>query len=335
MNLPAALYAVRWLVRDTFRQARAGGIFWVMLAVSALCIVFCLSVSIDGGDPVAPLAPGEFKERLPPHDPQVKDRVGIHDGVDIMQTELVLGFGAFRIPFHTYRQKLVHFIQLLLAGGVADAAGILLTLIWTAGFLPTFLEPSQASVLLAKPVPRWTLLLGKYVGVLAFVLVQAVVFVGGTWMALGLRTGIWDAEYLWAVPMLLLHFSVFFSFSVLLAVCTRSTVVCVFGSILFWLLCWGMNFGRHASLSLTSGAGATQSFSWAVEAGYWLLPKPADMGMMLFEALRAHEYFGQALDAAALREAGLFHPDLSVLSSLAFAAAILAMAAHEFNKTDY
>src|SRR5262249_29956278 len=47
MNLPAAIYAVRWLVRDTFRQALASRIFWVMLAVSGLCILACLSVRIQ------------------------------------------------------------------------------------------------------------------------------------------------------------------------------------------------------------------------------------------------------------------------------------------------
>ena len=35
----------------------------------------------------------------------------------------------------------VHFVQTWLAGWIADTAGILLALLWTAGFLPTFLEP--------------------------------------------------------------------------------------------------------------------------------------------------------------------------------------------------
>ena len=59
--------------------------------------------------------------------------------------------------------------ELILAGGIAGTFGLLLTLVWTAGFVPTFLDPSAASVLLAKPSPRWQLLLGKYFGVLAFV----------------------------------------------------------------------------------------------------------------------------------------------------------------------
>ena len=114
---------------------------------------------------------------------------------------------------------------------MADTLGLLLTLIWTAGFLPGFLDGRSISVLLAKPAPRWLLLAGKYVGVLAFVLFHATLFVGGTWLAIGCERAFGMPTYLYAIPLLLLHFAVFFSVSLLLAVLTRSTVVCVFGSI--------------------------------------------------------------------------------------------------------
>ena len=75
----------------------------------------------------------------------------------------------FPFPVSRERSDAVHFLELLLAGGIAGTLGLLLALVWTAGFVPTFLEPSAASVLLAKPVARWQLLLGKYLGVLTFV----------------------------------------------------------------------------------------------------------------------------------------------------------------------
>ena len=104
--------------------------------------------------------------------------------------------------------------------------------------------------------------------------------VGGTYLALGISTGVWDVVYLLCVPMLLLHFAIFYSFSTLLAVCTRSTVACVFGSILFWFLCWGMNFGRHAMVAVAADApGVSTGMHASVEVGYWVLPKPADMGI--------------------------------------------------------
>jgi ABC-type transport system involved in multi-copper enzyme maturation permease subunit len=332
MSLPAALFAIRWLIRDTFLQAMASGIFWLMLVVSGLCILFCLSVHVQGDTPLQ--TPGELPSFINPRDPAAKDPSQLK-GVDIISGELSFLFGAIRVPISRDARSDVRFLQLLLAGGVADVTGLLLALIWTAGFLPTFLDPSAASVLLAKPVPRWSLLIGKYLGVLSFVLFQAVVFIGGTWLALGLRTGIWEGTYWLAVPILLLHFAIFFSFSTFLAVLTRSTVVCVFGSILFWLMCWGMNFGRHAVIAAADQDAATAAMQRTVEIAYWILPKPADMGIFMYNALDAGHYFSQALAFQTVQKQGAFHPELSLLASLAFTAVLLGLSAYQLQTTDY
>ena len=91
---------------------------------------------------------------------------------------------------------------MVLAAGVAGTAGVFLALVWTAGFLPGFLAPRARRSMLAKPVSRRWLFLGKYVGVLAFVFVQTTVLIGGTWLALGARTGVWSTAYLWCIPLL-------------------------------------------------------------------------------------------------------------------------------------
>jgi ABC-type transport system involved in multi-copper enzyme maturation permease subunit len=224
---------------------------------------------------------------------------------------------------------------LILAGGIADAAGVLLALIWTAGFLPSFLEPGAASVLLAKPAPRWSLLAGKYVGVLTFVGCQTILFVGGTWLALGLRTGIWDMAYLVCIPLLMLHFSIFYSVSALIAVSTRSTVACVIGSLLFWMLCWGMNYGRHSVVAIPDLQQMPGSLAWIVEAGYWLLPKPADLGLLLFDALDAGRHFGKVTTLEAVQARGGFYPGWSIASSLVFMIVMLGLAGREFLRADY
>ncbi len=46
MNGRSNFATVTQLIRDTFRQAWASGIFWMMLAVTAICVLLCLSVSI-------------------------------------------------------------------------------------------------------------------------------------------------------------------------------------------------------------------------------------------------------------------------------------------------
>ncbi|HEY1786221.1 MAG TPA: hypothetical protein VGG30_11750 [Pirellulales bacterium] len=336
MTRSATLRTFVWLARDTFRQARAGGILWILLAISALATVVCASASIEGDVPLA--APGETPDFLPRSDRDASDTAKLKaSGVVVASGDLRLAFGMIRIPLNRDSKSAVHFLELVLAGGVADTLGLLLTLIWTAGFLPGFLDTRAITVLLAKPVPRWLLLSGKYFGVLAFVFGYATLFVVGTWLAIGLRTGIWDAAYLYTIVLLVLHFAMFFSVSTLLAVCFRNTVVCVFGSIVFWLLAWSINYGRHA-LVVASDALTPDGFSsrmtWLTDLVYWVLPKPADMSLLLSHSLSADAHFSQLFDFAKLSASG-FSITLSIASSLLFTLAVLIASARRLAATDY
>ncbi len=337
MNLPAALLAIGWMIRDTIRQSLASRLFWAMLVLSSICILFCLSVEVKEV-PRLPLAPGETPYAVPKSDQQVK-KLGtagaVNEGVDIIGgDELSLGFGAFKISTNRGKEDSVRFLQVWLAGLLAGTAGIFLAIIWTAGFLPSFLDPNHATVLLAKPVPRWSLLLGKMLGVLVFVFLQSTFFVLGTWMALGIGTGVFDARYLLAIPILLLHFAVFYSFSAMLAVWTRSTVVCVFGTLLFWVLCWGMNFGRHAMIA-HEPVGMSEGSRFLVEVGYWVLPKPADLNVVLDDALETRGFAAGVPEIASAQAKGRLNLPLSVLASLLFAGAMFGIAAYELRKAEY
>jgi hypothetical protein len=330
------IVATLWLVRDTFRQSISHGIFWVLLIISALSIAICLSISVSGPSTMAQGDEGpDFISR---HDEDAGNAKKLENsGVRVADGSLTLAFGAIRVPLARDTRQAIHFVELVLAGGVADTLGLLLTLIWTAGFLPSFLDGSSVRVLLAKPAPRWVLLLGKFAGVLAFVLFNSILFVGGTWLAIGLRTGFWDPTYLLSIPLLLLHFSIFFGFSVLLAVCTGNTVVCVFGSLVFWAVCWSMNFGRHAFITSTDLLSTSLQSSYVgglIDFGYWVLPKPADMGLLLFNSMGAADHFGASFDLAALQAHG-FSMVLSVVSSIAFAVVVLFASARKFQTADY
>jgi ABC-type transport system involved in multi-copper enzyme maturation permease subunit len=284
------------------------------------------------------LAPGEGKFVIPKDDPKYKQLgpEGVRgEGVDVLGgDELSLGFGAFQLNPRRGKEDSVRFLQVWLAGLAAGTAGIFLAIIWTAGFLPTFLDPNHATVLLAKPVPRWSLLLGKTLGVLVFVFLQAVFFVGGTWLALGIVTGVFDARYLFAIPVLLLHFAVFYSFSAMLAVWTRSTVVCVFGTLLFWVLCWGMNFGRHAVVA-HDPAGLSSGSRFMVEVGYWTLPKPGDLNVIFDDALESEAFAGGVPEFALARSKGKINLFMSALASVLFAVAMFGVAAYEFRNAEY
>jgi ABC-type transport system involved in multi-copper enzyme maturation permease subunit len=296
-----ALKTIRWLVRDTLYQSLSSGVFVFSIAVIAIATAFCLTARVAGDE---------------------SERLELASGL----VDFSAGQG---LP------SAVHAVEAFLAAGVADVGGLLLALLWTAGFLPGFLEPAAASVLLAKPAPRWLLFAGKTLGVLAFVGLQAVLFVGGSWVALGVRTNVWDAAYLLCIPLLLLHFAVFFSFSALLAVATRSSTVCVFGSVLFWLMCWGLNFGRHVTHVVSDLPGVSSMLSVTTEIAYWVLPKPLDFQLMLADGLQPDAVFARLVSTANLADAGVWHPLASAAASASAGLVLFVLAAYEFVSADY
>jgi ABC-type transport system involved in multi-copper enzyme maturation permease subunit len=366
MDAHLGFAALRQLIRDTFRQARASGIFWTLLAVTGVCVAFCAGVSVSGdvaiGSRTEPelFLPGASPRLLVPSVVQVlaathplevltgvtagskvwyafdvNPDLARREGVETLQGRLTLAFGAWTVRVGRDRADVVRYLQLLLAWGVADTLGLLLALVWTAGFVPSFLDPHVASVLLAKPVPRWQLLIGKCLGVVSFVAVQIVLLIGLTWLTLGLRTWVWDMTYLWCIPLILLHFAIFYSFSVLIAVVTRSTVACVLGSVLFWLLAWGMNYGRVMALGMPE-AQALPTFTLVlVEAAYWISPKPIDGGLLLFNTLDAHQHFARPAVFVLIESGRMVSPLFSILSSLATTAGLFALSAYEFSTMDY
>jgi hypothetical protein len=366
MTLPEHIRTVRWMVRDTFKQSVASKLFWVLLAFTGVATALGASVRVDGD--VAPVAldyelpavlPPEWIVRLgleqmkadkqiaevpkdfgtlPPEVRAKAEQIGQAkadaDGARPITGTVSFGFGAVTVRLGRDRSDAVRFVQMWMAAFVADTAGVLLALLWTAGFLPTFLDPQAVTVLLAKPAPRWAVLFGKYLGVVLFVALHATLFVAATWVALGLRTGVWPAAYWLAVPLLAVNFGVFYAVSAFLAVWTRSTVASGFGVLLFWLICWVTNYA-HLRLATGGADGLGAGTLFLFDVGYWILPKPMDLGGLFFDALGGSEFSAPIPELMRMKEAGQMHPELSVLTAGGFAAGTLGLAAFEFHMTDY
>ena len=214
MNARPHIATLKHLTRDTFRQACASGICWIMLAVTALCVLLCLSVNLSGDAALyAQDEPGFF---LPPPSPRtlapsvvlplgssgplealaltaaspkvwfsldINPALARREGIETIKGRMTLAFGAISIPLGRERSDSVRFLELLLAGGIAGTLGLLLALVWTAGFVPTFLEPRAASVLLAgralAAAARQVFRSADFRGL------QVLLFVVLTWLALG------------------------------------------------------------------------------------------------------------------------------------------------------
>ena len=152
MSSPEVIYACRWLIRDTFRQALANRVFWVMLGACAVVILFCLSISIEGGESL--------------ESPDRRD-IRIETGVDRPNGHMLLAFGAWRLElgrgrpgngaFHSPRPGGRRVRRRRDAVGPGSDRRVRAR-ISPGQAMPRFCCPSRR--------PRWVLLLGKYLGVL-------------------------------------------------------------------------------------------------------------------------------------------------------------------------
>src|SRR5437773_9314705 len=98
MSLSAALNVVRVLVWETFWQAIASRVFWVLLAVTAVSVVFCLGLRVTG--PRGQRDPDQNTEFIRPDDPNFDREKAARAGVVVVEGQISLAFGAIRVPLN-------------------------------------------------------------------------------------------------------------------------------------------------------------------------------------------------------------------------------------------
>ena len=122
--------------------------------------------------------------------------------------------------------------------------GLLIAVLVTANFIPETFLPGSLNLLMSKPISRWGLLLSKFAGGCAFVSLCAMYLFIGLWVWLGIAMGIWDTSILWGIPLYIVVFAIYYSVSTLVGVWSRSPILSVVVTGLFWAVCFlvGMTF---------------------------------------------------------------------------------------------
>lgn len=127
---------------------------------------------------------------------------------------------------------------------------LILAIISTASIFPKFLQSGSIDLALSKPISRAKLFLCHYVGALSFVGCQTLLFCIIAFFAVGLRLDIWNLSVFWAVLLIPFSFSLVFCVSALLGVLTRSTLISLLGSLLFWVMTLVVQWSEDAMYKL-------------------------------------------------------------------------------------
>lgn len=127
--------------------------------------------------------------------------------------------------------------------------GLLIAILVTANVVPQTFEPGTLNLLLSKPMSRAGLFLAKFVGGCMFIALCAVLLFVGFWLWMGIGLGVWDRAVLFSIPLYIVVFAIYYSVSSLTGLVTRSTILAIVATGMFWAACWsvGMLHGFFAA----------------------------------------------------------------------------------------
>ncbi|MCE5310882.1 MAG: ABC transporter permease [Acidobacteriales bacterium] len=268
------------LVSDTFREAMARKIFWALFGLSTALILFFLF---------------------------------------LMKIDVVEGAMATVTLFGQTNRKMTDVSRLVrqVHGGIATFLytwGMALAVFASSGLVPTVLEPGRIELLLSKPVRRWQILLGRYLGNLAVVGLNVAYLIASVWLIFGWKTGVWSPGFLYAIATTVFIFAVLLSVVVLTGVLFESSAVSTMVTIGLGLM--SPILAQH---TIAEKLLSSEWSRWLWRALYEMLPKVFDVGRITLNLVR-----GDRVDSL-----------MPLATSGLFALAVLSLSLYIFSKKDF
>jgi ABC-type transport system involved in multi-copper enzyme maturation permease subunit len=256
----------------------------------------------------------------------------------------------------------IYVIEGTLVNGVGAWVAILISVVITAFFVPNMLRKGTLDLLLVKPIHRPTLLIYKYVGGLTFILLLTAFTVGGIWLMLGLRSGIWSGGFLLTIFVITFFFAILYSISTLSGVLSGSPIVSILLTCLAWFVFWAAGqlyllpdvlrqmekvqevqarSRAQANPNKNNAAeGASESRlseAWwvsAAKAVHFVLPRTSDLNNLTDRLLIRDVLQAKELDPHQLETASFSWKECLVVNGV-FVALMLGLACLRFATRDY
>lgn len=261
-------------------------------------------------------------------------RVGAMEGGH----EITFLFGALSGRLPMSQAVFLLLVEIAVADWIGGFVGVMLAVVFTAGFVPGMLQKGTLDLLLAKPVRRPVILLTKYIGGLFYVAIPATVLIGGCWLAISWRSGYFNYGFLASIGVLIAIFAVLYSFAVLMGVLTRSTIATILLTIALWFLSWVLVQAHGVLTRPQFGINAPGAVSRTIEKVRWILPRTTELAKVSAYYIVMGN-LGPELDVLMEgRDPEEFEKPkwgTLVLSSLGFIAVMLGLACWTFSRRDY
>lgn len=185
-----------------------------------------------------------------------------------------------------------------------------------AGFVPGMLEKGTADLFLSKPISRFQLLTGKYIGGLLIGAMNLTYVIFTFWFIISLRFGIWEFNQLLFIPFYFFIFAIINTLLVFLGIVSQNSV---FSLIMTYLIYYIVSpfFSAKAVLLdkiITSDTGKIFFY-----IGYYLFPQTSELKDIFNDII-----FKPSVETY-----------LPFLTSFIWAAVIFSLSVYFFRKRDY
>ncbi len=145
-------------------------------------------------------------------------------GIRLFGEDVQPGDGEASLPEGFTLERIVFGVEAAVAGA-AYWIGILLAIFSTAPLFTSLLEPGHVDLLLAKPLSRTQLFVGHVAGVWISMLILAVYLLGGVWLIMSIKTGVWNPSFLLSIGIVVAMFGVMYAVVAFMGVWTQSTAL--------------------------------------------------------------------------------------------------------------
>lgn len=103
--------------------------------------------------------------------------------------------------------------------------GLFISLFATAGLIPDLVRKGNIDLFLSKPISKFQLLTGKYLGAVFIVAANITFLIFSFWIIMGLRFSYWNPAFLFAIIAILIVFLAYYSIITLLGLLTQNSVL--------------------------------------------------------------------------------------------------------------
>ncbi len=203
-------------------------------------------------------------------------------------------------------------------------------LISASSFITSMVDKGTIDLLISKPVSRFKILTAKYIGSTLFVAASIVFLIGSIWLILSLKSGYWNAGFLFTIISLTFAFAVMYSISIFIGLTTQSSIISILVNFfLIFVFCPVLSAREQLIFTFVKNDGVKFIFNFF----YYILPKPGEIKDVTIALISGESI---PLWKGVVNELGMMGPSwLSVITSFLFCAVLYSYSVYYFAKKDY